>query len=100
VTDRRRANLTATLGFLQLPPRESELRLLHRAFDSWAGLGLIATRYAARRLGSPAHRVRRRPLAGDFLRDWDGALDRGRIGGGGDAVARRTEGRMDNLGNG
>lgn len=32
----------ATLGFLQLAPTEPELRLLHRAFDSWSGLGLIA----------------------------------------------------------
>ena len=31
----------AALGFLQLPPRAPELRLLHRWLDSWSGLGLI-----------------------------------------------------------
>jgi len=39
--DRRRANLRAALGFLQLPPRSPELRLLHRWLDSWTGLGLV-----------------------------------------------------------
>ena len=34
--------LRAALGFLQLPPTEPELRLLHRWLDSWAGLGLVA----------------------------------------------------------
>ena len=34
--------LRAALGFLQLPPRAPELRLLHRWRDSWAGIGLIA----------------------------------------------------------
>jgi hypothetical protein len=39
--DRRRANLTAALGFLRLPPTEPELRLPHRWLDSWTGVGLI-----------------------------------------------------------
>jgi hypothetical protein len=39
--DRRRANLTAALGFLRLAPTESELRLLHRWLDTWSGVGLI-----------------------------------------------------------
>jgi len=39
--DRRRANLRAALGFLQLAPRAPELRLLHRWLDSWAGIGLV-----------------------------------------------------------
>jgi hypothetical protein len=39
--DRRLAALRAALGFLQLAPRASELRLLHRWLDSWAGLGLV-----------------------------------------------------------
>jgi len=39
--DRRRQLLRAALGFLQLPPRAPELRLLHRWLDSWSGIGLI-----------------------------------------------------------
>ena len=42
VTDRRLAALRAALGFLQLPLRAPELRLLHRWLDTWAGVGLIA----------------------------------------------------------
>jgi hypothetical protein len=38
----RLAALRAALGFLRLPPRATELRLLHHWLDSWAGLGLIA----------------------------------------------------------
>jgi hypothetical protein len=38
----RRALLTVALGFLRLPPRAPELRLLHRWLDSWTGVGLIA----------------------------------------------------------
>jgi hypothetical protein len=41
VTDRRLATLRAALGFLELPPRAPELRLLHRWLDSWVGVGLI-----------------------------------------------------------
>jgi hypothetical protein len=41
VGDSRLANLRAALGFLQLPPREPEVRLLHRWLDSWEGVGLI-----------------------------------------------------------
>ena len=33
--------LHATLGFLQIPPTEPELRLLHRWLDTWEGVGLI-----------------------------------------------------------
>ena len=39
--DRRRALLTAALGFLHLPPRAPELRLLHRWLDSWSGIGHV-----------------------------------------------------------
>jgi hypothetical protein len=42
VSDRRSAVLRAALGFLQLPPRAPEVRLLHRWLDSWTGIGLIA----------------------------------------------------------
>jgi hypothetical protein len=38
VTDRR-ATLRAALGFLSLDPRERELRLRHRCFDTWRGIG-------------------------------------------------------------
>ena len=41
VTDPRRALLLAALGFLRLPPRAPELRLLHRWLDSWAGIGHV-----------------------------------------------------------
>lgn len=43
MTDQRRATLYAALGFLSLEPREPELRLLHRCFDNWRGLGDIVT---------------------------------------------------------
>jgi len=33
--------LRAALGFLQLPPRAPELRMLHRWLDTWTGLGLV-----------------------------------------------------------
>jgi hypothetical protein len=39
--DRRRALLLAALGFLRLPPRAPELRLLHRWLDSWSGIGHV-----------------------------------------------------------
>jgi hypothetical protein len=39
--ERRRLLLHAALGFLDLPPRAPELRLLHRWLDTWTGLGLI-----------------------------------------------------------
>jgi len=35
----RRAALTAALGFLALEPREPQLRLLHRCFHTWRGIG-------------------------------------------------------------
>jgi hypothetical protein len=41
MTDRRLASLRAALGFLELPPRTPELRLLHQWLDSWVGVGLI-----------------------------------------------------------
>jgi hypothetical protein len=41
VTDRRPALFRAALGFLRVPPRAPELRLLHRWLDSWTGVGLI-----------------------------------------------------------
>jgi len=41
VSDRRRANLRAALGFLQIAPRAPGLPLLHRWLDSWTGLGLV-----------------------------------------------------------
>ena len=39
--DRQRRNLTAVLGFLQLPPKSLELRLLHEWGDSWGGVGAL-----------------------------------------------------------
>jgi hypothetical protein len=39
--DGRLANLRAALAFLRLPPTQPELRLLHRTFDNWHGLGLM-----------------------------------------------------------
>lgn len=40
--DRRRLLLRAALGFLQLPPIEPELVMLHRWLDTWNGIGLVA----------------------------------------------------------
>jgi hypothetical protein len=37
----RRALLVAALGFLQLPPRVRELRLLHKCLNNWRGVGHI-----------------------------------------------------------
>jgi hypothetical protein len=42
VSDRRSATVRAALGFLSLPPRATELKLLHRWLDTLAGIGLIA----------------------------------------------------------
>jgi hypothetical protein len=39
--DRRAQNLRAALGFLRIPPRVPELRLLRRWLDTWTGVGLI-----------------------------------------------------------
>ena len=41
LTGRRMANPRAALGFLQLPPHEPELQMLHRWLDMWEGVGLI-----------------------------------------------------------
>src|SRR5207249_7628913 len=40
---RRRALLTAALGFTVLDPRERELKLLHRWLDCWRGVGDVVT---------------------------------------------------------
>ena len=37
--DARGRLLCAALGFLSLQPREPELQLLHRCFDTWRGIG-------------------------------------------------------------
>ena len=37
--DSRVRLLCAALGFLALEPKASELRLLHRCFDTWRGVG-------------------------------------------------------------
>jgi hypothetical protein len=39
--DRRRALLTAALGFLQLPQQGRALAALHSWLDTWTGVGLI-----------------------------------------------------------
>jgi len=39
VLDSRVRLLGAALGFLALEPKASELRLLHRCFDTWRGVG-------------------------------------------------------------
>ena len=49
--ERRLANLRAALGFLQLPPRESDLGLLHRWLDTWTGIGPITLGPSLSRLG-------------------------------------------------
>ena len=54
MTDRRRAALRAALGFLQLPPRAPELRLLHRWLDTWTGLGLAVVGASGMGSGSPS----------------------------------------------
>ena len=37
----RLSTLRAALGFLEIPPRAPEFRLLHRWLDTWTGVGLI-----------------------------------------------------------
>ena len=39
--DARGPRRRAPHGFLRLPAMEPELRLLHRWFDTWTGVGLI-----------------------------------------------------------
>ena len=51
--DRRLADLRAALGFVQLPPRAPELRLLPRWLDTWAGLGLVVAGVATRSIRFP-----------------------------------------------
>jgi|GEM_PF-1539813 len=41
--DARGRLLRAALGFLSLEPTEPELRLLHRCFDNWRGVGDVVT---------------------------------------------------------
>jgi len=41
MSDQRRKNLVAALGFLQVEPRAPELHLLHGWLDTWTGLGLV-----------------------------------------------------------
>jgi hypothetical protein len=57
----RLANLTAALGFLRIPPRALELRLLHRWLDTWTGLGLVVVGVERQgvRFTLEAHRGRR-----------------------------------------
>jgi hypothetical protein len=40
-SDRRRALVTAALGFLQLPPQTPALCALHAWLDNWRGVGLL-----------------------------------------------------------
>jgi hypothetical protein len=47
-TDRRRALLTATLGFLQLRQEPTEVATLRRYLDSWRGLGDVVVGLNAR----------------------------------------------------
>ena len=46
--DRCLATLRAALGFLQIPPRAAELRLLHRWLDTWTGVGLNTAAWSGR----------------------------------------------------
>ena len=51
VHDRRRALLTAAVGFALLPARrdQPEVGMLRRWLDTWAGLGLVAVGMARQR---------------------------------------------------
>jgi hypothetical protein len=51
-SDRRRALLTAALGFLRLPPQTSALRALHAWLDNWRGVGLVVEGWSGRATGS------------------------------------------------
>ena len=46
--DARGQSLRSALGFLSLEPSEPELRLLHRCFDNWRGIGDIVAGMARR----------------------------------------------------
>jgi len=84
VIDRRLPTLRAALGFLQLPPRAFELRLLHRWLDTWTGIGLIVV--GVERQGAPvlAESHRRRRVAGTLHQQSD--VRAGGVRGGVDAV--------------
>jgi hypothetical protein len=47
--DRRRLLPRATLGFLQVPPRAPELRLMHERLDSLSGIDLVVVGMAHQR---------------------------------------------------
>ena len=94
MTDRRLANLQAALGFLQLDPREPELVMLHHWLDCWRGVGGRRRRDAPSGVGPSIDRVRQRTLAGDVLRDRDGAFNHGRLSLRTDTVAGEATGGM------
>ena len=86
--DVRGRRLRAALGFLQLPPRAPELKLLHQWLDSWTGIGLIAMGLHRQGWDLQLTQVRRRELARDVLRDRRGPLHCRRIGVGAHRVGR------------
>jgi hypothetical protein len=70
--DRRRALLTAALGFLRLPPQTSALRALHAWLDNWRGVGLVVEgmrrqgyRVSLREIDAWVASFRRDPMVSD-----------------------------------
>jgi len=78
----RRATLVAAVGFLGLKPREPELQLLHRRFDTWRGVNGRPSRATS---GSPIW-SQRGGVTGSQTRWW-----RSLLRGGGAVRAARGE---------
>ena len=68
--------------------------MLHHWLDCWRGVGGRRRRDAPSGMGPSIDRVRQRTLAGDVLRDRDGALNHGRLSLRTDTVAGEATGGM------
>jgi hypothetical protein len=63
----RGVTLVAAIGFLALEPRELELQLLHRCFDTWRGIGDVVVGMARQGYDLELRPVQRAWLARDVL---------------------------------
>src|SRR5262249_5134978 len=59
--------LRAAVGFLSLDPRQPELRLLHRCFDTWRGIGDVVAGMARQEYDLELRRYKRTRKARELL---------------------------------